>query len=302
MKEQGKLYKTNGKVEDVFPHDGKKFTLAELQRFVGGNIEHVPRSKPFAYCNEEGTLNGLPVNNEASLAFDSVRICGQLLCGDVIQVYKVPWNSVEGASGPSQPETERKVTTKIWTCKIGERPIAEFENFPRGSDSPMRRSAREAYQAITGHEPDFIFSGWGGELTEGERAAVENRELRRSLEPSPASLSAIPEFDKAVMRQYLRDAPLEPSPASLSAIVEEWCDKWGFNYTLPMLEELEAAIALIAAKPVEPSTDALYAAYANHCAIQSKVPLTAKSWERERCPKHNAMSCPECGDRKENTR
>ena len=71
-----------------------------------------------------------------------------------------------------------EAATKIWTCKIGERPVDEFKSFPNGSDSPMRKAAAEAYRAITGHDPDFIFSGWGGELTEPERAVVENRPPR----------------------------------------------------------------------------------------------------------------------------
>jgi len=39
-----KLFKTDGTVEDVKPK-GKKFTLAEMQKFVGGYIEAVPDSK-----------------------------------------------------------------------------------------------------------------------------------------------------------------------------------------------------------------------------------------------------------------
>ncbi len=56
---------------------------------------------------------------------------------------------------------------KIWQCKIG-----EAENLPYGADSPMREAIIEAYKKITGHEPVFCFSGWGGELTEGERDCV----------------------------------------------------------------------------------------------------------------------------------
>ena len=39
----------------------------------------------------------------------------------------------------------------------------------------MRQAVAEAYRKITGHEPDFIFSGWGAQLTEPERAVVEDR-------------------------------------------------------------------------------------------------------------------------------
>ncbi len=57
----------------------------------------------------------------------------------------------------------------IWTCKIGE----NVDALPPGADSPMRAAVARAYREITGRDPDFIFSGWGGALTEGERAAHE---------------------------------------------------------------------------------------------------------------------------------
>lgn len=60
---------------------------------------------------------------------------------------------------------------KIWTCKIG-----EVDDVPSGSDFPMRCAVEKAYFEITGQYPEFIFSGWGGELEESERAVVENRE------------------------------------------------------------------------------------------------------------------------------
>lgn len=72
---------------------------------------------------------------------------------------------------------------KIWTCKIG-----EVESVQGGSDYPMRRAVEEAYFKITGTYPTFIFSGWGGKLTELERAIVENRLPR---EAALTELSAI---------------------------------------------------------------------------------------------------------------
>jgi len=55
----------------------------------------------------------------------------------------------------------------IWDCKIGER-----EEIPDGGDSPMRKAVAQAYRKLTGWEPNFIFSGWGGKLTVDERAAL----------------------------------------------------------------------------------------------------------------------------------
>jgi hypothetical protein len=66
-------------------------------------------------------------------------------------------------------------TERIWFCKVGG--PADF--FEKGADAPMRRAIAKAFREITGRDPQFTFSGWGGELTEGERAVVENREPKR---------------------------------------------------------------------------------------------------------------------------
>jgi hypothetical protein len=58
----------------------------------------------------------------------------------------------------------------IWVCKIG-----EANELPKAADGPMRKAVTKAYEELTGNEPDFVFSGWGGELTEYERAAHEDR-------------------------------------------------------------------------------------------------------------------------------
>lgn len=61
--------------------------------------------------------------------------------------------------------------TKIWSCKIGE---VDATLLPDGADFPMRKAIVEAYERLTGQEPDFMFSGWGAELTEGERVAANS--------------------------------------------------------------------------------------------------------------------------------
>lgn len=73
----------------------------------------------------------------------------------------------------------------IWTCKIG----GMIDDLPGGQDAPMRRAVEKAFKAVTGREDEFCFSGWGGELTEGERAAVEDRMpdiTKTELEPKDA--------------------------------------------------------------------------------------------------------------------
>lgn len=64
----------------------------------------------------------------------------------------------------------RKFT--IWDCKIGAKGDLEL---PRGADAPMREAIAKAFKEITGHEAEFNFSGWGGELTERELAVLEDR-------------------------------------------------------------------------------------------------------------------------------
>jgi hypothetical protein len=72
----------------------------------------------------------------------------------------------------------------------------------------MRKAVQEQYKAITGHEPDFCFSGWAGELTEGERAVVENRP---PAAPSPTLREKLEELAKnlklrARNRQHIGDS------------------------------------------------------------------------------------------------
>jgi len=58
---------------------------------------------------------------------------------------------------------------KIWECKIG-----EVEDLPDGADSVMREAVERAYLRLTGRPAAFAFTGWGGTLSESERAEVEN--------------------------------------------------------------------------------------------------------------------------------
>lgn len=64
-----KIVTPEGRVQVVVPKDGKKFTLEEMQKIVGGYIEVVrPPGQMGAVmvCNEDGKLEGLPANSLAS--------------------------------------------------------------------------------------------------------------------------------------------------------------------------------------------------------------------------------------------
>lgn len=81
------VYKSNGLIVREKPRNGKRFTLGELQSFVGGAIEHVP-CKGAVYCNESGKIDNLPINNNATneaLKRGWIRcLPGEVLNGDVV--------------------------------------------------------------------------------------------------------------------------------------------------------------------------------------------------------------------------
>lgn len=66
------------------------------------------------------------------------------------------------------------MTERIWQCKIG----GTVGDLAPAPDSIMRAAVEQAFARATGCTPQFILSGWGAELTDGEREAVErgNRE------------------------------------------------------------------------------------------------------------------------------
>ena len=58
---------------------------------------------------------------------------------------------------------------RIWGCKIGE---VDWEKLPKGADFRMRVAVQDAYHELTGEWPDFLFSGWGAELDDGEKSLL----------------------------------------------------------------------------------------------------------------------------------
>ncbi|MAI35032.1 MAG: hypothetical protein CMM07_25620 [Rhodopirellula sp.] len=85
-------------------------------------------------------------------------------------------NDIENALNDAGFETVRidKASVRdgpIWTCKIG---LKEGTSavLPGGCDFPMRSAVEAEFKRITGHDCDFNFSGWGGELTKLEKEIV----------------------------------------------------------------------------------------------------------------------------------
>lgn len=84
----------DGDIQDLAPHEGGVFTLAELHAAVGGYIELVRAgtdadgiTSTFFVVNEEGKLMGLEVNVAASILFyESGGNPYDVLVGDVLLV------------------------------------------------------------------------------------------------------------------------------------------------------------------------------------------------------------------------
>lgn len=79
-----KRFYTNGEVEEV----SEKMTLAEAQAFVGGDIEYVRTRLPrrALIVNEEGTLDDLPPNFEASKVIHSDVLVLDYIRGNALLV------------------------------------------------------------------------------------------------------------------------------------------------------------------------------------------------------------------------
>ena len=80
--------KANGEKTEVTPHNGVNFSLKELQTFVGGYIEMLlTNDQQTMVVNEEGRLNNLPVNHEAS---------GMVTCGPIVgNVLVCDWSMIK---------------------------------------------------------------------------------------------------------------------------------------------------------------------------------------------------------------
>lgn len=60
------LAKADGALLHAAPKDGKEYTLAELQGYVGGYIEIVDLGNRYLIVNEDGKLMRLPYNTMAT--------------------------------------------------------------------------------------------------------------------------------------------------------------------------------------------------------------------------------------------
>lgn len=75
--------KTDGTKKEIKPENGKQFTLEELQEYVGGYIEMITTSDgKKMIMNEEGRLNNLKINPQASILTNGLTIVGDVVVCD----------------------------------------------------------------------------------------------------------------------------------------------------------------------------------------------------------------------------
>jgi len=78
----GKLIKTDGTILEIEPKNKPCFSLKEMQGFVGGYIECVYLTDDkIMVVNEEGKLNGLPLNTVATKMYNNPH---DIIVGNVI--------------------------------------------------------------------------------------------------------------------------------------------------------------------------------------------------------------------------
>lgn len=85
--EKAKIIKASGEVIEVTPKNGTDFSLKEMQDVVGGLIETIgtPDGKKIMVLNEEGKLDGLPLNITATkIAWKKFKLVDDWIAGDVL--------------------------------------------------------------------------------------------------------------------------------------------------------------------------------------------------------------------------
>ena len=82
---KAKLYKTDGTILEVVPANGTDFQLEELQSYVNGYIDVLDlNDNQIIVLNDEGKLQGLPVNEKATEIFRDTYPTTDFIVGDVL--------------------------------------------------------------------------------------------------------------------------------------------------------------------------------------------------------------------------
>ena len=70
-------------IKEVFPKNGKDFSLEELKQYIGGGYIEIVRCKggQIMVIDEEGKLKGLPINPVATMIYGNPN---DIIVGDVL--------------------------------------------------------------------------------------------------------------------------------------------------------------------------------------------------------------------------
>jgi hypothetical protein len=79
-----KILYTDGREVDFIPANGKKPTLQEMQKIVGGLIERVSVIGGEMWLNEDGLGLQLPLNHNASILATKAHNYPMYIVGDVL--------------------------------------------------------------------------------------------------------------------------------------------------------------------------------------------------------------------------
>ncbi len=79
------IIKTDGTRMDAVPENGTDFSLEEMQKIVGGLVEIIDLDEnKCIVLNEEGKIDDLPFNEEATKIFHSYFKTDDYIIGDVL--------------------------------------------------------------------------------------------------------------------------------------------------------------------------------------------------------------------------
>lgn len=109
----------------------------------------------------------------------------------------------------------------IWECKVGLRD-GKTAVLAGGSDAPMRDAVEKEFKRITGQDADFVFSGWGAELTKTQRH-VEYQEDGSFLDAMLEDiLDQIKDWDGVLLGRLMQ--AIKDKDAALAYMAPDWGD------------------------------------------------------------------------------
>lgn len=121
----------------------------------------------------------------------------------------------------------------VWLCKIG---VSMRLDLPQGSDLPMRKAVKAAFEDLTGGMADFCFSGWGGSLSIAEQVVVGQAKMdeTRYLYPGPGgALMSSHEIEGLTQDlSKIEEAAPDTPPELLEELGKDSCEYYGGRWII----------------------------------------------------------------------